>query len=73
MTCWWGWYTVYWAEASPRLNTSKERTGRIFMAGDIARGETSRGARSATVELEGSSVRQKETGIIPNNTRWSNK
>jgi hypothetical protein len=37
MTCWWGWYTVYWAEASPRLNTSKERKGRIFMAGENAK------------------------------------
>jgi hypothetical protein len=37
MTCWVGWYTVYWAKASPTLDTSKERTGRIYMAGKGAR------------------------------------
>jgi hypothetical protein len=37
MTCWWGWYTVYWAEASPRLNKRKGKTIRIFMAGENAR------------------------------------
>jgi len=37
MTCWWGWYTVYWAEASLTLDTSKERTGRIYMAGKGSR------------------------------------
>jgi hypothetical protein len=37
MTCCWGWYTVYWAEASPTFDTSKERTGRIYMTGKSAR------------------------------------
>jgi hypothetical protein len=54
MTCWWGWYTVYWAEA---LNTSKGRKGRIIMAGENAR-EKPRDERTA-LELEDSREREK--------------
>jgi hypothetical protein len=52
MTCWWGWYTVYWAEASPTLDISKERTGMIYMARKGAR-EIPRDERAA-LELKGS-------------------
>jgi hypothetical protein len=33
MTCWFGWYIVYWAEVSPMNDTRKEKTGRICMIG----------------------------------------
>ena len=33
MTCWSGWYMVYWAEVSPMLDASNESSARICMAG----------------------------------------
>jgi len=61
MTCWWGWYTVNWAEASPMLNTSKERTGRIVMTGEMPGRNFETSAQRRNLEA---AVREKERIIL---------